>query len=192
MEKGYHQLSTFNSGKSGYTQVSNPQYYNPSPTMAHDFNRNLEQGYNRSPSPYPPSVNKARRQERYAGSYPGRSRSRASCSVCDCIIWLIIIVLVAVAIYCHVHASSVLSTADNCPTQCVNSCYNRYPLTSDACDLSSCDSQCNPQAAQAKTYLLASIGTIIASVMTTLIVLCIRVCPGFCSLCYRDSCCAIY
>ncbi|KAI8578656.1 hypothetical protein K450DRAFT_245916 [Umbelopsis ramanniana AG] len=184
MEKGYHQLSTLHSGQSAHSLLPG-SYYDPSPNMAHDFHRKTEHGYSRSPSP---SVTKAqRRREQYAGSYSKRS----SCGVCDCVMWLFIIILFAIGVYCHLHASSILSSADNCPSQCLQSCYSQYPRTLDDCDLKSCDSQCNPQAAQAKTYLLASIGTIVAGVMTTLITLCIRVCPGFGALCYRDSCCAI-
>lgn len=189
MEKGYHQLSTFHSSKSAHSLLPSSSYYDPSPNMAHDFHRKAEQGYSRSPSPYPPSITKAQRQEQYAGSYP--KRSRRSCGVCDCVMWLFIIILFAIGVYCHLHASSILSSADNCPSQCIKSCYSQYPRTLDDCDLNSCDSQCNPQAAQAKTYLLASIGTIVAGIMTTLVTLCIRVCPGFGALCYRDSCCAI-
>lgn len=189
MDKGYYNLSTMKSGRSGgYTPVANSSYYDPSPNMAHDFHNKPSQGYSRSPSPYPPSVTKAQRQERYAGSYP-RRQSNSSCGLCDWIMWLFILLLIAVGVYCHLHASSILSSADNCPSSCLQQCYSQYPRTLNGCDLASCDSQCNPQASQAKVYKLASIGTIVAGILTTLITLCIRFCS--CGACYGDSCCVI-
>jgi hypothetical protein len=190
MNKGSYHLSSMSSGKSGgYAPVANSNYYDPSPNMAHDFHQKPSQGYSRSPSPYAPSLTKAQRQERYAGSYPRRSSS--SCGLCDWIMWLFILLLIAVGVYCHLHASSLLSSADNCPSQCIQNCYSQFPRTLDGCDLASCDSQCNPQAAQAKMYKIASIGSIVAGVITMLVTLCIRCCPGCCSACYRDSCCVI-